>query len=125
MGDIHAMMILIAGPYRSGTGDDPKKMAANVEAMERYALPLFRAGHLPIVGEWLALPLVALAGSTRVGDAAFDEIFHPISERLVARCDAVLRVGGPSAGADEMVRLAESQGRRVFRRLDDVPGVHE
>jgi hypothetical protein len=125
MGDIHAMMILIAGPYRSGTGDDPKKMAANVEAMERYALPLFRAGHLPIVGEWLALPLVALAGSTRVGDAAFDEIFHPISERLVSRCDAVLRVGGASAGADEMVRLAEAQGRRVFRRLDDVPGVHE
>jgi hypothetical protein len=125
MGEIHTMMILIAGPYRSGTGDDPMKMAANVETMERYALPLFRAGHLPVVGEWLALPLVALAGSTRVGDAAFDEIFHPISERLVARCDAVLRVGGPSAGADEMVRLAESQGRRVFRRLDDVPGVHE
>ena len=55
------MMILIAGPHRSGTGDDPGKMAANVEAMERYALPLFRAGHVPIVGEWLALPLVALA----------------------------------------------------------------
>jgi hypothetical protein len=120
---MQAMVILIAGPYRSGTGDDPKKMAANVEAMERYALPLFRAGHVPIVGEWLALPLVALAGSTRVGDAAFDEIFHPISERLVSRCDAVLRIGGASAGADEMVRLAESQGRRVFRRLEDVPGV--
>jgi hypothetical protein len=117
------MMILIAGPYRSGTGDDPGKMAANVEAMERYALPLFRAGHVPIVGEWLALPLVALAGSTRVGDAAFDEIFHPISERLVSRCDAVLRIGGASAGADEMVRLAESQGRHVFRRLEDVPGI--
>jgi hypothetical protein len=120
---VAAMVILIAGPYRSGTGDDAKKMAANVEAMERYALPLFRAGHIPIVGEWLALPLVALAGSTRVGDAAFDEIFHPISERLVSRCDGVLRVGGASAGADEMVRLAESQGRRVFRRLEDVPGV--
>jgi hypothetical protein len=117
------MMILIAGPYRSGTGDDPRKMAANVEAMEQFALPLFRAGHIPIVGEWLALPLVALAGSTRVGDAAFDEIFHPISERLVSRCDAVLRIGGPSAGADEMVRLAESQGRQIFRRLEDVPGV--
>jgi ADP-ribose pyrophosphatase len=27
-------MILIAGPYRSGTGDDPAKMHANVEFME-------------------------------------------------------------------------------------------
>jgi hypothetical protein len=116
------LAILIAGPYRSGTGDDPEKMAANVRAMEAYALPLFRAGHVPIVGEWLALPLVALAGSARVGDAAFDEIFHPIAERLLARCDAVLRMGGPSAGADEMVRIASERGLRVFRRLADVPG---
>ncbi len=117
-----SLMILIAGPYRSGTGDDPVKMTANVAAMERYALPLFRAGHIPIVGEWLALPLVALAGSRDVGDDAFNEVFHPIAERLVARCDAVLRVGGASAGADEMVRVAQTSGRLVFHRLEDVPG---
>ena len=93
-----SLMILVAGPYRSGSGDDPGKMAENVRRMEAYALPLFRAGHLPIVGEWLALPLVALAGSTRVGDTAYEEIFHPIAERMVARCDAILRVGGASEG---------------------------
>src|SRR5688572_30416624 len=101
-----ALMILIAGPYRSGTGDDPQKMAANVVAMEQYALPLFRAGHVPVVGEWFALPLVHLAGSQRVGDAAFDEIFHPIAERILSRCDAVLRMGGASQGADQMVTSA-------------------
>jgi hypothetical protein len=116
------MMILIAGPYRSGTGDDPRKMADNVRLMEAFALPLFRAGHIPMVGEWLALPLVALAGSRRVGDEAFDEIFHPIAERLLGRCDAVLRVGGPSQGADLMVRLAREAGRKVFLELREVPG---
>jgi hypothetical protein len=116
------LMILIAGPYRSGTGDDPAKMKANVVAMEKYALPLFRAGHIPVVGEWFALPLVDLAGSTRVGDDAFNEIFHPIAARLLARCDAVLRVGGASAGADEMVRIAQSQGRAVFHRIEEIPG---
>ena len=45
------MMISIAGPYRSGTGDDPDKMDANVKMMEAFALPLFRAGHIPVVGE--------------------------------------------------------------------------
>ena len=116
------MMILIAGPYRSGTGDDPEKLAANVRAMEAYALPLFRAGHIPVVGEWFALPLVALAGSQRVGDEAFDEVFHPIAERLLERCDAVLRVGGSSQGADLMVRIGGERGLRVFRSLDEVPG---
>lgn len=116
-----SVMILIAGPYRSGTGDDPAKMQANVRAMEEYALPLFRAGYVPVLGEWFALPLVELAGSKRVGDEPFNEIFHPISERLVARCEAVLRIGGASAGADEMVRLAQAQGLKIYYRLEDVP----
>jgi hypothetical protein len=97
-------------------------MAENVRRMEAYALPLFRAGHLPVVGEWLALPLVALAGSKKVGDAAFAEIFHPIAERMVTRFDAILRVGGASQGADEMVRIARENGKTVFTRLRDVPG---
>ena len=122
MSDTSAKMILIAGPYRSGTADDPAKMAENVRLMERYALPLFRAGYLPVVGEWLALPLVALAGSTRVGDAAFDEIFHPIAERLVEHCEGILRVGGASEGADLMVRLARDRGLAVYHRLQEIPG---
>src|SRR5512132_589908 len=117
-----SLIILIAGPYRSGTGDVPVKLAANVRAMENYALPIFRAGHVPIVGEWLALPLVELAGSTSIGDAAFDEIFHPIAERLLAHCDAVLRVGGASQGADQMVTSARERGLRIFTRLNDIPG---
>lgn len=116
-------MILIAGPYRSGTGDDPAKMHANVQVMEAYALPLFRAGHIPVLGEWFALPLTQLAGSTQVGDNAFNEIFHPIAERLLSRCDAVLRVGGPSAGADEMVRIGRELGHQIFYRLEDIPGI--
>src|SRR5436190_24127792 len=66
------LMILVAGPYRSGTGDDPAKLAANVAAMEAFAMPLFRAGHVPLVGEWLGLPLATLAGSVRIGDAALE-----------------------------------------------------
>jgi hypothetical protein len=118
---VSPLMILVAGPYRSGTGDDPALIAANMHAMEQAALALFRRGHLPVTGEALALPLAALAGSTRVGDPAFDEVFHPIARRLVARCDAVLRIGGASAGADEMVALAREHGATVYTSLDDVP----
>lgn len=116
------MMILIAGPYRSGTGDDPAKMVENVRVMEAYALPIFRAGHIPLLGEWLALPLVTLAGSQRVGDEPFNEIFHPIAERLLGHCDAVLRVGGASQGADLMVDVARRHGLQVYHCLSEVPG---
>ena len=122
MNDNTREMILVAGPYRSGTNDAPEKMAANVHLMEAYALPLFRAGHIPVLGEWFALPLAALAGSRRVGDAAFNEIFHPVAERLLKRCDAVLRVGGASQGADLMVRVAEEHGLRVYRHLSEIRG---
>jgi hypothetical protein len=115
-------MILVAGPYRSGTGDDPAKIQANVDAMTDMALRLFRAGHLPVLGEWYALPLIEHAGSTGIGDPVFDEIFHPIARRVVQKCDGVLRIGGPSAGADDMVATAERYGKQVFRRFEDVPG---
>jgi hypothetical protein len=114
-------MILVAGPYRSGTNDDPVLIARNIEAMTDTALRLFREGHLPVLGEWFALPLIEHAGSEGIGDAVFDEIFHPISRRLVQKCDACLRIGGPSKGADEMVALARSFDRQVFFKLEDVP----
>ena len=117
------MMILIAGPYRSGTNDDPDLIRQNALEMQSYALPLFRAGHIPVLGEWLALPLVHLAGSRRIGDEAFNEIFHPIAERLLSKCDAVLRVGGASTGADEMVRIAQERGLKIYTKLDEIPGV--
>ena len=122
MSSMSGQMILIAGPYRSGTNDDAAKMSANVHLMEAFALPLFRAGHVPVLGEWFALPLVTLAGSRRVGDEAFNEIFHPIAERLLAHCDAVLRVGGASQGADLMVQIAEDRGLNVYHRLGEIPG---
>jgi hypothetical protein len=116
------LMILIAGPYRSGTGDDPARMTANLQALESYALPIYRAGHVPVIGEWLALPLLRTAGSTRVGDALYEEIVYPVAHRLLERCDAVLRVGGPSAGADNDVRVARGRGLPVFHSLDEIPG---
>jgi hypothetical protein len=116
-----ALMILVAGPYRSGTNDDPALIAKNVEAMTATSLALFRAGHLPVMGEWFALPLIEHAGSRGIGDAVFNEIFHPISRRLVAKCDACLRIGGPSQGADEMVAITRSLGKPVYFSLDEVP----
>ncbi|ADB77422.1 hypothetical protein [Geodermatophilus obscurus] len=117
------LMILVAGPYRGGTGDDPDLIAANHRAIQRACLELFRAGHLAVNGEDLALPLAALAGSARVGDAAFDEVFHPMGRRLVARVDAVLRLPGASAGSDEMVALARARGAAVYTSADEVPAV--
>ena len=118
---MNRQMILVAGPYRSGTNDDPALIARNVAAMTDASLKLFRAGHLPVMGEWFALPLIEHAGSRDIGDEIFNEIFHPIARNLVARCDACLRIGGASAGADEMVSLARQHGKAVYYSLQDVP----
>src|ERR1700741_1744897 len=114
-------MILVAGPYRSGTNDNPGLIAKNVHAMTESSLRLFRAGHLPVMGEWYALPLIEHAGSTGIGDTVFNEIFHPISRRLVTKCDACLRIGGASTGADEMVALAKQHGKTVYYSLNEIP----
>jgi hypothetical protein len=121
----HPLLILVAGPYRSGTNDDPTLIAANLQAMNDVALQIFRAGHLPMLGEWLALPLIETARSTQLGDATFNEIFHPSSIRLLEYCDACLRIGGASAGADEMVITAQQLGLQIFYRIEDIPAITE
>ena len=117
------MLILIAGPYRSGTGDDPTKMDAKLRRLEAVSWPLFKAGHIPMIGEWVALPVWRSAGGIKLGDALYDQIFYPTAERLLSICDAVLRLPGESAGADADVLLAIEYGLTVYRRLEDVPGV--
>ncbi|MRS62801.1 DUF4406 domain-containing protein [Larkinella terrae] len=113
-------MILIAGPYRSGTNDDPVKIADHVSQMTRIALELLEKGYLPMLGEWVALPLIEAAGSQRIGDAVFNKIFHPVAIDLLSHCDAVLRIGGPSQGADEMMTQARQRGKAVFKSMAEI-----
>ena len=116
-------MILVAGPYRSGTNDDPELIAANVKAMTDAALQIYEIGHLPVLGEWFALPLIEAAGSKRIGDDIFNKIFHPIAVQLIDHCDAILRIGGASAGADEMVNTGKAKDKVIFYKTGEIPVV--
>jgi hypothetical protein len=115
------MMILIAGPYRGGTNDDRELMKLNLKKLESVALPIFRMGHIPMIGEWIALPLITLAGSMQVGDEQWNEIQYPVAHRLIEKCDAVLRLEGASKGADNDVKIAKERGIPVYYRLEDIP----
>ncbi|RFZ87973.1 DUF4406 domain-containing protein [Shinella sp. WSJ-2] len=116
------MLILVAGPYRSGTGDDPQKMAENLKRLEAPSYALFKAGHVPMIGEWVALPVWHAAGGQEIGDALHEEIFYPTAHRLLELCEGVLRLPGDSKGADNDVRIARERGIPVWHRLEDVPG---
>lgn len=115
------MMILIAGPYRSGTNDDPVLIQKNMDNLEAMALPIFRKGHVPIIGEWVALPLLHLAGSKAPGDAAWNEIQYPVAHRILEKCDAVLRIPGASKGADQDLEVARQKGLKIYYHLDEIP----
>jgi hypothetical protein len=115
-----SMLILIAGPYRSGTNDEPDRLAANLACLESAAWPIFKAGHIPMIGEWVALPVMRGVDST-VGDPTSLTILTPTAERLLQHCDAVLRLGGNSTGADNDVRIATERGIPVYTRIEDIP----
>jgi len=115
------LLVLIAGPYLSGTDGDPAKIAANRARLESFALPIYQRGHLPIIGEWLALPIIHAAGGRDPSDDAFKAYQYPVAQRLLARCDAVLRIEGASRGADLDVARARELGLPVYRSLDELP----
>lgn len=117
------LMILVAGPYRSGTNDDAALIHKNVLAMTEAALQLYQMGHMPMLGEWVALPLIEAAGSKNTGDAIFNAIFHQSAIRMIEHCNAVWRIGGASTGADEMVVQAKLKGKMIFYDLAKIPKV--
>ena len=107
---------MVAGPYTAG-GADAVQRAENLRELNKAAAELFRRGHVPIIGVNMALPVIEAAG----GASAFDEIMMPLSLALAERCDACLRVGGPSRGADDEMERFQALDRPVFSRLDQVP----
>lgn len=112
------LLILIAGPYRSGTDGDPTAIARNLERLEEAAAPLHRLGHVPMIGEWVALP--TLRGLSE-DEAAESDVMYDTAARLLQHCDAVLRLPGASSGADNDVRIARERGLPVYYSLDEVP----
>ncbi len=114
-------LILIAGPYRSGTHGNSESIAGNLHRLEEAALHVYQLGHMPMIGEWVALPLAAAAGSKAVGDPISETYLYPVANRLIRQCHAVYRIDGASQGADADVRLAEELGLPVYRSLAEVP----
>lgn len=109
-------IILIAGPYRSGTNGDPAAIARNLERLEEAAAPIFRLGHIPMIGEWVALPI--LRGDVAGVDG---DVMYETASRLLQHCDAVLRLPGESSGADTDVAIARDRGLPVYFELSDIP----
>lgn len=114
-------LVLICGPYLSGTDGDPARIAANRARLESFALPIYQRGHLPLVGEWMALPIIEAAGGREPGDATFTAYQYPVAHRLLSRCNAVLRIPGASRGADLDVARAQALGLPVFTAVEQLP----
>jgi hypothetical protein len=66
---------------------------------------------LPIIGVNLALPIIECAGPD-----SCKAIMMPLPLTVAERCDAVLRIGGASRGADEEVETFVPADSRYFDR---------
>ena len=115
------LMILISGPYMSGTNGDEAAIAKNLKAMEDYALPIFKKGHIAVVGEWLAWPVIRQAGGDSHSSEQFSKYQYPVAHRLLEKCDAVLRIPGESRGADIEMGKARDMGKIIFNSLEEIP----
>ncbi|MDI7637216.1 NUDIX hydrolase, partial [Cronobacter sakazakii] len=60
-------------------------------------------------------------GSEKPGDAISERFLYPVAHRLVAKCDAVLRLPGAFSEADRDVEIAREHGLEVYFSLADVP----
>lgn len=108
---------MIAGPYSTGARTDADR-EANLLALNQAAYQVFLRGHVPIIGVNLALPVIQAAGHRM-----YEAIMMPLSLALADRCDAVLRIGGMSRGADDEVERIRTRGGHVYRSVEEIPDV--
>jgi len=106
---------MVSGPYRTGS-TDPAVWAANLHRLNAAAYEVFRKGHVPVIGVNMALPVIDAAGLER-----YDDLMMPLSLCLTDRCDAVLRIGGHSRGADDEVARFQERNLQVFHSMDEIP----
>ena len=109
------MWIMVSGPYTTG-GATEERRRENLREMNVAAIELFRRGHVPIVGVNMALPMIDAAGADQ-----FEALMMPVSLALTERCDACLRIGGASKGADDEAERFRAVGKPVFASIDEVP----
>jgi hypothetical protein len=77
---------------------------------------VFDRGHIPLMAVHAVLPLIELAGEDR-----YAEMMVPMSLELADRCDACLRIGGPSAGADKEVERFQQFRKPVYTSAEQIP----
>ena len=109
------MWIMIAGPYSTGAKTQADR-ETNLLALNRTAYQVFRKGHVPIIGVNLALPMIQAAGPQM-----YDSVMMPLSLALADRCDAILRIGGCSPGADDEVERVRVRGGRIYHSVAEIP----
>ena len=114
-------LVLIAGPYRTGTNGDPQRIHANRRRLESYGLPIYERGHVPIVSEWVAIPIMHAAAGLAADDRVFETYQYPVAHRLLECCDAVLRIPGESRGADADVARARDLGLAIYSDVLELP----
>ncbi len=81
----------------SGTNGDEAAIARNLNAMEDYALPIYKKGHIAVVGEWLAWPVIRQAG----GETHSSEQF-----------------------SDLEMGMARDMGKIIFNSLEEIPDIN-
>jgi len=109
------MYIMVAGPYTAGS-TDREKWKENHIYLNKVAYDVHLKGHVPVIGVNAALPIIETVGFDQ-----FDELMMPISLAMAERCDAVLRVGGPSTGADQEVEVFKRRGLPIYYDLNEIP----
>lgn len=97
--------VYVAGPY---TGDEEANVGRAIDA----ATVLLRAGLYPYVPH--------LSHYWEARHAHHYEVWMDLDFGWVRRCDAVLRLPGPSAGADREVDLAMRLDLPVFYSVEAV-----
>jgi len=104
--------VYIAGPYGKRAGATDQEQQVNMTKAALVGVRLFRRGFNPFVPHLYRMVDIHMPGEHH------EDQWLEICKEWVKACDCVLRIPGPSAGADEEVKLAANERIPIFHDID-------
>jgi hypothetical protein len=89
-------------------------IATQVPAIHSLQAQLFSVWQQHSTNDWFVVQVCQLSGNKAMPHSFFEAHFLPSLEAMVKNCDAILRQGGMSVAADELLRDAIHRNVPVF-----------
>jgi hypothetical protein len=117
-----SLQVLLVSPQQNQFSSPLRQdfIATQVPAVHTLQAQLYSVWQQNSTNEWIVVQVCQLSGNKAMPHSFFENHFLPSLESMVKNCDAIIRQGGMSVAADELLKNANDHNVPVFEDWNEL-----